>query len=43
MEELCSLSGIYENPGSFKSDSDSVIQLTVLVSSKKNARQLTQN
>ena len=35
MEELCSLSGIYKNHGSFKSNSDFVIQLNELISSKQ--------
>lgn len=35
MEELCSLSGIYKNHGSFKNDTDFVTHLNQLISSKQ--------
>lgn len=35
MEELCSLSGIYQNHGSFKSNMDFITQLNQLILSKK--------
>lgn len=35
MEELCSLTGIYQNHGSFKSNADFVKQLNQLISSKQ--------
>jgi RNA polymerase sigma factor (sigma-70 family) len=35
MEELCSLTGIYQNHGSFKSNTDFITQLNQLISSKQ--------
>lgn len=39
MEELCSLTGIYQNHGTFSSNTDFIAQLDLLISSKKIMRE----